>query len=67
MYASLYVSLDRQQCSLSVALSLDLSLVQEHFHINFIFFSKVLVPVVSLICVSNFGEIHHSLFLLHFV
>ena len=28
------------------ALSLDLSLVQEHFHINFIFFSKVLVPVV---------------------
>ena len=28
------------------ALSLDLSLVQEHFHVNFIFFSKVLVPVV---------------------
>ena len=25
----------------------NLSLVQEHFHINFIFFSKVLVPVVS--------------------
>ena len=29
------------------ALSLDLSLVQEHFHINFIFFSKVLVTVAS--------------------